>query len=157
MRKLAINRLSASSMRRILSFYGPNLGAGIRVDYIRSDWREVRVSMKLRWYNRNAHGVHFGGSLYSMIDPHFALMLMRNLGEDYLIWDKSAEIEYVSPGRGTVSATMQITEDQIKDIRLHTESGQKYFPRFSVNVLDKKEQLVCKVNKILYVKKTHIR
>ncbi|MCG8563637.1 MAG: hypothetical protein MI747_00990 [Desulfobacterales bacterium] len=52
-----------------LNIYGPFVGAGIKMEYIAQDWRSARVSMKLRWYNRNIMGVHFGGSLYAMVDP----------------------------------------------------------------------------------------
>ena len=155
MRQFAMHRLSVGAIRRLLNLYGPNLGAAIRVDSIREDWREVRVSMKLRWYNRNANGAQFGGSLYSMVDPHYALMLMRNLGEEYVIWDKSAEIEYVSPGRGTVYATMEITEQEVSDIRYHTAHGEKYFPTFHIEVRDGDGRLVAKIKKVLYVRKEH--
>ena len=71
--------ISQQKLRRLLKIYPPYLGAGIRVDYISEDWRELQVSMKLRWYNRNAVGTHFGGSLYAMVDPHLMLMLLQIL------------------------------------------------------------------------------
>ena len=54
---------SAGSLRRSLNTYGPYLGAAVKVDYIAKDLREIRVSMRLRWFNKNAVGTHFGGSL----------------------------------------------------------------------------------------------
>ena len=82
-------------LKRILNLYPPYLGAGVRVTYIREDWKELHVSMSLRWFNRNAVGTHFGGSLYSMVDPHLMLLLMQLLGKEYLVWDKAANIEFV--------------------------------------------------------------
>jgi hypothetical protein len=81
-----------------LSIYGPYLGAGIKVNTISKDWRKTHVSMKLRWYNKNIMRVHFGGSLYSMVDTHLMLMLMQVFGKKYHVWDKSAEIEFVKQG-----------------------------------------------------------
>lgn len=83
-------KLSHRASRLLSNFYGPYLGAGVRIRYISPDWKEIRVSMKLHCYNRNAVGTHFGGRLYSMVDPHLMLMLMQLLGEDYVIWDKAA-------------------------------------------------------------------
>ena len=88
-------------LRWALNFYPPYLGAGVKVRHISSDFREVRVSMGLTWYNRNYVRTQFGGSLYSMTDPFYMLMLMENLGRDYVVWDKAAHIEFVSPGKGT--------------------------------------------------------
>ncbi len=76
-----------------LNVYPPYLGAGVSITKVDRDWRELKVSMKLRWYNRNAVGSHFGGSLYSMVDPHLMLLLMKLLGEDYVVWDKAASID----------------------------------------------------------------
>jgi len=70
-------------LRFMVNLYGPFLGAGLKVDHISADWREIRVSLRLRWYNRNISRTHFGGSLYSMADPHLVLMLMHLLGDDY--------------------------------------------------------------------------
>jgi hypothetical protein len=88
---------------RLINFYAPLLGAGIRSKKI--DKNTIRVEMKLTALNRNIVGTHFGGSLYAMCDPWFMLILMRNLGPDYVVWDKAASIQFLMPGRGKVSAT----------------------------------------------------
>ena len=73
-------------MLRSINIWPPLLGAGIRVRW-RSN-RVVDVEMKLRPWNRNYVGTHYGGSLYSMTDPFYMLMLMENLGRDYIVWTK---------------------------------------------------------------------
>jgi hypothetical protein len=52
-----------------------------------------------------------------MTDPFFVLMLMHNLGRDYVVWDKSSRIHYRSPGRGTLFADLRLSEDQIAAAR----------------------------------------
>ncbi len=73
--------------RMIVNFWPPYLGAAIAVEEIARDWRTIRVAMKLRWYNRNYVNSHFGGNLFSMTDPFYMLMLLRNLGREYVVWD----------------------------------------------------------------------
>lgn len=146
-------KLSPRTAKLLLNFYGPYLGAGIRVRYISPDWKEIRVSMKLHFYNRNAVGTHFGGSLYSMVDPHLMLMLMHLLGEDYVVWDKAAKVEFVSPGKGTVSSTISIQEDELEAIIHCTNSGEAYCPEFDIQVLNQEGGLVAKIRKTLYVRK----
>ena len=89
-------------LRKGMRWWPPFLGAGIRVRSLADDYREAVVELRFGRLNRNYVGTHFGGSLYSMTDPFFAIMLMHNLGGEYLVWDKSGSIEYVAPGRGTV-------------------------------------------------------
>src|SRR5271169_6594091 len=94
------------------NIYIPYLGTGIVVKSVSPDYREIFVQMKLRWYNRNYVGTHFGGSLYAMTDPFFMLMLISILGEEFVVWDKSAHIDFIKPGKGTVTARFLITEEQ---------------------------------------------
>ncbi len=148
-----LRKLSPKAFKFVLNLYGPYFGAGVKIRHISPDWKEVRVSMKLRWYNRNAVGTHFGGSLYSMVDPHLMLMLMRLLGRDYIVWDKSAEIEFIAPGKGEVSAIITISNEELDEIRAKAEDGKAHLPEFNLQVLDSQGELVAKVKKILYVRK----
>ncbi len=137
----------------MINLYPPYLGAGVKVGYISEDWRELHVAMTLRWYNRNAVGTHFGGSLYAMIDPHLMLLLIRLLGKDYLVWDKAATIDFVKASRKKVTSVIKITDEDLDAIRRHTRNGDKYFARFSLEIKDEDAELVAKVDKVIYVRK----
>ncbi|MGY0218825.1 DUF4442 domain-containing protein [Endozoicomonadaceae bacterium StTr2] len=139
-------------MKFMLSMYPPWLGGGIYVKSLSRDFRQAEVGMKLRWYNRNYVRTQFGGSLYSMTDPMYMLMLMHNLGKDYIVWDKAAAIDFVSPGTGEVHACFDLTETQIEDIRQKAASGKAYLPEFKVAVKDREGKLVATVKKTLYVR-----
>ena len=102
-------------MERLINFYPPLVGAGIRSRTI--DERTVEVEMKLTAFNINLVGVHFGGSLYAMCDPWFMLILMRLLGKDYIVWDKAASIQFKKPGRGRVKARCHIPPERVEEIR----------------------------------------
>jgi acyl-coenzyme A thioesterase PaaI-like protein len=136
---------------RLINFYPPLLGAGIRAHNI--DEQTISVEMKLTIFNRNIVGSHFGGSLYSMCDPWFMLILMRNLGPDFVVWDKAARIQFLQPGRGKVNATFHIAKERINEIRLEAEQGQKIEPTFEVDVLDAQNLAIAHIEKLLYVRK----
>jgi len=136
-----------------LNIYPPYLGAGVRVTHIGDDWREIHVAMKLRWYNRNMVGTHFGGSLYAMAEPHPMLMLMQLLGRDYIVWDKASNIEFVAPGTGTVRSEIKITEDKLHEIKANTRDGNSYFPEFDLRVVDAESKIVAKIHKTVYVRR----
>jgi hypothetical protein len=137
----------------LLNTYPPYLGTGIMVRKIKPDFTEIIVEMKLRWYNRNYVRTHFGGSLYAMVDPFFMLMLMQILGKEYIVWDKSAAIDFLRPGRGTVTATFAISREQIADIHAHTIGGEKYLPKYTVDIRDEAGEKVARVVKTIYIKK----
>ena len=70
---------------------------GGRVTYIREDWREVHVEVPLNWRTRNYVGTTFGGSMYAAVDPIYMLVLIRNLGRAYTVWDRAASISFERP------------------------------------------------------------
>lgn len=142
----------ARLLRWAMNFYPPYLGAGVRIQHIAGDFREIRVKMGLGWYNRNYVGTQFGGSLYSMTDPFFMLMVMENLGSDYIVWDKAASIDFIAPGKGPVYADFRIDEALLDEIRQHTAGGDKYLPQLHVDVHDGDGTLVARVHKTLYVR-----
>ncbi len=136
---------------RWINFYPPLLGAGIRARRI--DSHTIHVEMKLTALNRNLMGVHFGGSLYAMCDPWYALILMGILGTDYVVWDKAASIQFLHPGRGKVTADFHIPGERIEEIRQAVDEGKRIEPVFVVDLLDAQGQTVAHVEKILYVRK----
>ena len=139
-------------LKLVLNLYPPYLFAGVRVTKIDPGWRVLHVSMNLSWFNQNAVGTHFGGSLYSMVDPHLMLLLMQALGSDYVVWDKSAKIEFHKPGKGRVGSVIRITDEDLEEIRQKTEGGDVYRPRFELTILDEDGDIVATVTKILHIR-----
>ena len=140
-------------MRRYLNIWPPFLGAGIRVKRLAPDWKEIDVEMKLRRWNANYVGTHYGGSLYSMADPFFMLMLIENLGKDYIVWDKAASIRFKKPGRGTVSARFRLSDEQIDEIRQALTSQAKIERVFMVEIRDEAGVVVAEVEKLLHIRR----
>ncbi|MBV1776318.1 DUF4442 domain-containing protein [Burkholderiaceae bacterium DAT-1] len=136
-----------------MNLWPPFLFTGITTEKLAADYREAVIALKLHWYNRNAVGVHYGGSLFSMTDAWYVIMLMHNLGKDYFVWDKHASIDYISPGKGIVRARFHLSQAQIDEIRDRTANGEKYLPQFSVEVIDEQGELVARVVKTLYIRR----
>ena len=137
-------------MLRLVNIWPPIAGAGIRVRW-GADMKSVEVEMKLRLWNRNFVGTHYGGSLYS--DPFYMLMLIKHLGAEYIVWDKSASIRFRRPGKGKVRAEFRITDAQLDDIREKLETLPKYEPTFTVEVKNEAGEVVAEVQKVLHVRK----
>ncbi len=140
-------------LMRLVSLYPPYLGAGVRVTYPKDDTYTVTVAMGLHFWNKNLFGTQFGGSLYSMCDPQFVFILLRNLGPGYVVWNKSAVIEFLRPGRGRVTATFHVPPEKIAEIRAAADRGEKVEPVLPVDVLASDGERVARVTETLWVKK----
>ena len=137
---------------RLLTFYPPFIGAGIRVRADDADPYTMTSSMALRWFNRNTWGTHFGGSLYAMTDPFFALILIRTLGPGYSVWDKAACVTFVRPGVGTVKAVFHIEREEVEEIRRRVDAGGVAEPTYEVDVMNEASKVVAHVQKVLCVR-----
>ncbi len=143
-------KLPQSWRIRLINFYAPYLGAGIRV---RRDGTGYQIRMKLRWWNRNYFGTHFGGSLYSMCDPFYVLILAEQLGRDYIVWDKAASIRFRRPGKGEMRADFQLSGEEIERVRELADAGEVVEPTYSVEVKDGNGKVVAEVEKLCYVRR----
>jgi acyl-coenzyme A thioesterase PaaI-like protein len=139
--------------KQFVSLYPPYLGAGVRVTRATPDFRLVEVEMRLWPWNRNYVGTHFGGSLFSMADPFFMIMLIEQLGPGYTVWDKAGSIRFRRPGRGTVRARFEIPPERLEEIRRAADAGGKVEPTFTVSILDAQGEVVAEVEKLLSVRK----
>ena len=107
----------------------------------------------MRLLNRNYVGTHFGGSLFAMTDPFFMIMMMKNLGPRYLVWDKAGTVRFLKPARGTVTARFLLPVERIAEARAATESGDKHEPKFLVEIVDAQGVVVADVEKTLYIRR----
>jgi len=143
----------ATGIRRLLNLWPVFRGAGIRVRDIAPDFRSATVELRSQLFNRNYVGSHFGGSLYAMTDPFFMIMMMKNLGREYIVWDKAGAVRYLKPARGTVTAHFRIDEAAVERVRQATANGEKYEPSFRVDIVDAEGVVVADVEKTLHIRK----
>ena len=114
---------------------------------------DIEVKLIPYGLNMNYVGTHFGGSLYSMTDPWFMLMLMQKLGRGYIVWDKGARIDFKKPGIGKLVAHFHFTDEEIVDIRTKADAAGKYVFEKRAEVKNDQGEIVTLVDKILYVRK----
>lgn len=142
----------STKLRWMMNFWPPFLGSGITVRRISDDFREVKVRLKAGRFRRNYVGTHFGGSLFSMTDPYWMIMIMENLGRDYLVWDKAAEIEFVRAVQEPVWAHFQLSDAVLDEFREAAASGEKVLRWMPVDVCTASGDVVARVRKQIYVR-----
>ncbi len=137
---------------RKVNIYPPYLGMGIRVRSFSDDFTRFKVDLKPRWYTRNLFGTHFGGSLYAMADPFFVFIVTMNFGNDYVVWDKSAAIDFLKPAKGTITGVYEISSDRLDEMRAEVDAlGKKTF-HFEADLVNESGEAVARVSKEVYVR-----
>ncbi|MCL2584468.1 MAG: DUF4442 domain-containing protein [Streptosporangiales bacterium] len=135
------------------NLWPPLLFAGVRVERIAADFRHVRIRLAKSPLTANMFGTQFGGSMFAMTDPFWVMMLTRNLGPGYTVWDRRAEIEFVKPGRTVLTAEFVLSEAEVEEIRAEAESGGKVLRWFDTEIRDRDGAVVARVRKQVYVRR----
>jgi acyl-coenzyme A thioesterase PaaI-like protein len=147
MKKLFLKHL------KIINIWFPFLGAGIKIKEINKERTKFLIKLKLSKRNKNLFGTQFGGSLYAMTDPFFVFILVLNLGNDYVVWDKSANIDFIKPGKSKVYANIEIPMARIIEIKAEIDNIGKATYFFEAEIKDPDGEVVAKVKKEVYVRK----
>lgn len=148
-----MRKVSARTLRHALNLWPPFLFAGIHVAAIAHDFKYARVELRMRPWNRNYVGTHFGGSLFAMADPFWMLLTMNALGPDYIVWDRAGAIDFIKPGRGKVTAEFALQEDVLNVIRSATGAGNKHLEWFETVIVDTMGSPIARVRKQIYVRR----
>ncbi|HET9596073.1 MAG TPA: DUF4442 domain-containing protein [Anaeromyxobacteraceae bacterium] len=139
--------------RHALNFFPAYFGTGARIVYISRDWREVRIELPLSLRTRNYVGTIFGGSMFASVDPIHMVMLIKNLGPDYLVWDKSSSIRFLRPGRETLSARIAIGEDELDAIRSELAGARSLERTYAIELVEPAGKVCARVEKVVYVRR----
>jgi len=122
-----------------------------RVIEISDDLKEVKIKVPLSYKNKNYVGAIFGGSMFAATDPIYMIQLMQILGEDYVVWDKSATINYKRPAKQNVYCDFKFTDEEIETIKKRVQNEYEITIE-KVTYLKNTENIVfAEVIKILYI------
>jgi len=147
--------LKTRVLRRLYNLWPCYWGTGVSIKYISKDFREMRIELPLNWRTRNYVGTIFGGSMYGAVDPLYMLMLMKNLGQNYEIWDKGATIRFRKPGRSTLHAQCILDEEEIKQIRELANEGP--LDRvYMIDLADHEGTICATIEKTIHIRKRNI-
>ena len=136
---------------KMLEFYPPLLFLGVRFEQVSKDFREVELSVPMRWYSANFHGTHFGGNLCAVADPLPALICAR-LFDDVDVWTRDNKVEFLKPARGRIHLRIHITDADMEDIRSQLDESGKASRTFEFDFTDRGGNVVAHVTNTAYLK-----
>jgi len=133
------------------NFFPAYRGTGARVIFISDDYREMKIKIPLSWRTKNYVGTIYGGSMYAGIDPIYMLMLIKNLGKNYIVWDKAATIRFKRPGKDALFADFKLTEEELNEIKEILKTKKSVDRIYKVELRDKNGKVHCIIEKTLYI------
>ncbi len=135
-----------------MSLWLPNLCSGIRVKEFSADWTRATVELHVNLLTRNYVKTAFGGSMSAMTDPYFFMLVMHQLGSDYVVWDTRGEIEFLTPGRGVLTARFEVPASKADELRARARGGAKVLEWFETEITDADGAVVARVRREVYIR-----
>ncbi|WP_346727896.1 DUF4442 domain-containing protein [Cellulophaga sp. E16_2] len=119
---------------------------------ISKDLLHIRIKLPISYKNKNYENSIFGGSMFSAVDPIPMVQLINLIGDDYVVWDKAAEIRFKKPARENLYANFNYTLAEVEEIKKQIKANSE-LEIVKHTALTNKENTVtfCEVNKTIYI------
>ena len=144
--------LSSRLLRTAFNWFPCYRRTGARLTHLSADRLRVRLEIPLNWRTRGYWGTTFGGALYGAIDPVLLVIISRALGDEYMVWDQSAEIEFLRPGRSTLHADIGIEADEIAEIERELKVTRKLTRSYEITLHDARGVAHVRCKKRIYIR-----
>jgi len=151
--KLAPRFISKSTVLK----YGFNLSpmyrrTSAKVIYISKDFLKIQIKLPFSYKNANYVNTIFGGSMFSAVDPFPMTQLMSLIGDDYVVWDKAAEIFFRRPAKEDLYAEFIYTEEELEEIKMKADEQNEFEIIKTTKLTNKDKSIVyCEVRKRVYI------
>jgi len=123
-----------------------------RIIHVSKDLLNVKMKLPLSWKNKNYMSSIFGGSMYASVDPIPMFQLINLIGNDYVVWDKAAQIKFKKPAKENLYATFTYTEEELHQIKERIKSENEIEIVKLIKLTDKDEvKVFCEIDKTIYI------
>jgi hypothetical protein len=148
-------KLKNGFARFLINLYPPMLFNGVRVLYISKDFTSLKLRIRRTLFTRNHSGSIFGGSLFSAVDPFYALMFWQIFQQEEIncsTWLKSAEIKYLKPANKKLYASLFISEEEKKQALLTIKSQGRFDAHYTIYLVDKEGFKYVEIKQLITLK-----
>ena len=140
-----------------MNFFPPLLINRIKIVENDSDFMNLKVEVKYSWLNKNLQKAIFGGTIFSAIDPYYAVMywqIFSTKGIPMEVWIKKVEIRYRKAATSNLEIAFNLTENDIENAIANLKSDSKYEVWHKVNAIDENLELCTEAKVLVHIRNT---
>lgn len=123
-----------------------------RITTVSQDLLKIQIKLPISYKNKNYVNSIFGGSMFAAVDPIPMIQLMHLVGDDYVVWDKAAEIFFKRPAKENLYADFTFTELEVQAIK-ESVATHKEYEIIKTTTLTNEDQSItfCEIKKTIYI------
>jgi acyl-coenzyme A thioesterase PaaI-like protein len=121
----------------------------------KKDFRGVRVKINKSLINNNYNNSIFGGTIFTAADPFYPLLfhqVLMHKGYKVRVWLKSAQINYLKPGRTDLFFSIDITETDMEEVEHVLNTVGKHTKAYPIEMYNKEGELCVSVFTEVYIR-----
>jgi hypothetical protein len=153
--KIANQRYSSKLLKRIMNLFPPLLVNRVRITEADSSFMNLKVEVKYSRLNKNLQKAIFGGTIFSAIDPYYAVMYWQIFNAKAIpmeVWIKKAEIRYKIAATSDLKIDFNLSDTDIETAIQELKKEGKYEVWHDIEVVNTNLE-VCSEARVL----VHIR
>jgi len=150
--------VSEKALKWAMRLYPPLFFQRIWVQKFGKGFTSADVKINKSFLNKNYNDSIFGGTIFAGADPFYALLfdqILQRRGFKVRVWLKSAQIQYIKPGRTNLYFKINITEEEIAEAEEILNTVGKFVKAFPIEMYDKNGELCVSLINEVYVRNLH--
>ncbi|MGB4400217.1 MAG: DUF4442 domain-containing protein [Daejeonella sp.] len=147
--------VSESTLKWAMRLYPPLFFQRIWVKKFDKGFTGVHVKISKSFLNTNYNNSIFGGTIFSASDPFYAMLfdqVMKRRGFKVRVWLKSANIQYLKPGRTNLYFKITLSEEDITEAELALKTVGKFVKAFPLEILNSEGEVCASVQNEVYLR-----
>lgn len=149
-------KYTPKALKWLLRIYPPFFFQRIWVKKIHEDFAGVDVKINRSIFNMNANKTIFGGTIFSAVDPFYAILIDQRLQsrgfKKTVAWLKSATIEYKKPGLSDLHFSIQIKDSDFNECIETLNQRGRLIKSFTIEIYNKNKEICAIAKNEIYIR-----
>jgi hypothetical protein len=148
-------KISENTLKWLMCFYPPMFFQRIWVKKVHLGFKGIDVKINRSLFTSNLGNSIFGGTIFSATDPFYALLfgqIMQHKGYKITVWLKSAQIQYIKPGRTDLFYTITISDEMIADAEKTLQTEGRFVKMYPIEIFDRQGELCATALNEVYIR-----
>lgn len=148
-------KISENSLKWLMRLYPPMLFQRIWVKKVHKGFKGIDIKINRSLFTSNLGNSIFGGTIFSATDPFYALLfgqIMQHKGFKITVWLKSAQIQYIKPGRTDLHYTIEITDEMIAEAATALKTEGKHIKAYPIEIYNTANELCAMALNEVYIR-----
>jgi acyl-coenzyme A thioesterase PaaI-like protein len=147
--------MTENTLKWLMRFYPPLFFQRIWVKKIDKGFKAIEVKINRSLFTTNLGNSIFGGTIFSATDPFYALLfgqVLRQKGYHVTVWLKSAQINYLKPGRSNLHFRIEVNDEMIAEAEQTLQQQGKFIKAYPIHVYDRSDVLCATAINEVYIR-----